>query len=72
MSYEALKTAGSGLGSAGMIVLTDDVDLVAVAAGVARFLAVESCGQCTPCKLDGLAIASGLQEGADVAACWRR
>ncbi len=66
MSYEALKTAGSGLGSAGMIVLTDDVDLVAVAAGVARFLAVESCGQCTPCKLDGLAIASGLQEGADV------
>jgi hypothetical protein len=27
---------------------------------VARFLAVESCGQCTPCKQDGLAIADIL------------
>jgi hypothetical protein len=30
-----------------------------VVAGVSRFLAVESCGQCTPCKQGGLAI-SGL------------
>ena len=30
------------------------------AAGVARFLAVESCGQCTPCKADGLALADAL------------
>ena len=35
-------------------------DLVAVAQGVSRFLAVESCGQCTPCKQDGLAIAELL------------
>ena len=28
-------------------------DMTAVAAGAARFLAVESCGQCSPCKLDG-------------------
>jgi hypothetical protein len=34
---------------------------VAIAAGVARFLAVESCGQCEPCKRDGLAIAQHLQ-----------
>ena len=33
---------------------------MAVAQGVARFLAVESCGQCTPCKQDGLAIAELL------------
>jgi hypothetical protein len=32
-----------------------------VAAGVSRFLAVESCGQCTPCKQDGLQLA-GLME----------
>jgi hypothetical protein len=31
--------------------------MTAVAAGVARFLAIESCGQCTPCKQDGLALA---------------
>jgi hypothetical protein len=34
--------------------------MVAVAAGVARFLSVESCGQCTPCKQDGLTIADLL------------
>jgi NADH:ubiquinone oxidoreductase subunit F (NADH-binding) len=61
MTYEAMRDAGSGLGSAGAIVLGDDVDLLAAAVGVARFLAVESCGQCTPCKQDGLAIASRLQ-----------
>jgi hypothetical protein len=55
-----MRDAGSGLGSAGFIVLTDDDDLLAAAAGVARFLAVESCGQCTPCKRDGLALAERL------------
>ena len=35
----------------------DTADMAAVAAGVARFLAVESCGQCEPCKLDGLTLA---------------
>jgi hypothetical protein len=34
--------------------------MVAVAAGVSRFLAVESCGQCEPCKLDGLELADKL------------
>ena len=34
--------------------------MTAVAAGVSRFLAVESCGQCTPCKQDGLAVADAL------------
>jgi NADH-quinone oxidoreductase subunit F len=62
MSYEAMHDAGSGLGSAGMIVLADDVDLLAAAAGVSRFLAVESCGQCTPCKQGGLALAAHLTE----------
>jgi NADH:ubiquinone oxidoreductase subunit F (NADH-binding) len=58
--YEALTAIGSGLGSAGFIVFDDEDDLAAVTAGVARFLAVESCGQCSPCKLDGLRIASLL------------
>ncbi len=59
-THEALAAAGSGLGAAGFIVFDDETDLAAVAAGVARFLAVESCGQCTPCKRDGLVIASLL------------
>jgi NADH:ubiquinone oxidoreductase subunit F (NADH-binding) len=57
LTYEAMQAAGSGLGAAGFIVFDDTVDLAAVAHGVARFLSVESCGQCTPCKQDGLAIA---------------
>ena len=60
MTYEDLEAAGSGLGAAGFIVFDERVDLAAVAHGVARFLAVESCGQCTPCKQDGLAIAERL------------
>jgi len=59
-SYEALSAAGSGLGAAGFIVYDDADDLVAVAAGVSRFLAVESCGQCARCKQDGLALAELL------------
>ncbi|MGH8998017.1 MAG: NADH-ubiquinone oxidoreductase-F iron-sulfur binding region domain-containing protein [Acidimicrobiia bacterium] len=62
LTYEALEAAGSGLGAAGFIVFDESVDLVAAAAGVSRFLAVESCGQCTPCKQDGLAMA-GLLDG---------
>ena len=57
VSYEALAEVGSGLGSGGFMVFDDTVDMTAVAAGVSRFLAVESCGQCTPCKQDGLALA---------------
>jgi NADH:ubiquinone oxidoreductase subunit F (NADH-binding) len=59
VSYEAMAAAGSGLGAGGFIVFDDADDLTAVAAGVSRFLAIESCGQCVPCKLDGLAL-SGL------------
>jgi len=59
LSYEAMAAAGSGLGTGGYIVFDQGTDPVAVAAGVARFLSVESCGQCTPCKQDGVVI-SGL------------
>ncbi len=60
LTYEAMQAAGSGLGSGSYLVFDERDDLTAVAAGVARFLAVESCGQCTPCKQDGLEIADRL------------
>jgi NADH:ubiquinone oxidoreductase subunit F (NADH-binding) len=63
LSWEGLQAAGGGLGSAGFIVIDDEVDLLAVAHGVSRFLAVESCGQCRPCKQDGLRIAELLDAG---------
>jgi NADH:ubiquinone oxidoreductase subunit F (NADH-binding) len=62
VSFEALAALGSGLGSAGFMVFDDADDLVAVAAGASRFLAVESCGQCEPCKLTGLRIADDLDK----------
>lgn len=39
-----------GLGTAGVIVMDESTDMIAVARNVARFFAHESCGQCTPCR----------------------
>ena len=60
LTHEDLRSIGSGLGSAGFFVIDDRTDVVALAAGVARFLSIESCGQCEPCKRDGLAMARSL------------
>ena len=60
-SYESMAAIGSGLGAAGFIVFDDTTDFAGVAAGVSRFLAVESCGQCAHCKGDGLALAALLR-----------
>jgi NADH-quinone oxidoreductase subunit F len=62
LSHEAMQAVGGGLGTGGFTVFDDTTDVVAVAQGVSRFLAVESCGQCTPCKQDGIAIADHLAD----------
>ena len=56
VSNETMAAAGAQLGCGGFIVLDDKDDMAAVAEGVARFLAIESCGLCIPCKEDGLAL----------------
>ncbi len=48
--FDACAEAGTMLGSGGVIVLDDTVDMVEVAATGAHFYAHESCGQCTPCR----------------------
>ena len=61
LTYEAMRgTRASGSARPASSCLDDRDDLAAVAHGIARFLAVESCGQCTPCKRDGLALAGLL------------
>ncbi len=60
VSHEAMREIGSGLGTGGFILYDDTTDFAAVAAGVAWFLAVESCGQCPRCKDDSLVIADVL------------
>lgn len=61
LTHEAMSAAATGLGSAGFIVFDEESDPVAIAQGVARFLAVESCGQCEPCKRDGGVLAELLR-----------
>lgn len=62
LDYDAMRDAGGGLGTGGFLVFGRDRDPLAAVAGISRFLGVESCGQCTPCKHDGVALA-GLLEG---------
>lgn len=59
LCFEALGAIGSGLGSATIHVVAAG-QVVPTVAGISRFLAVESCGQCEPCKRDGLALADAL------------
>jgi NADH-quinone oxidoreductase subunit F len=65
LSYEAMSAAGSGLGTGGIIVFDDSRDVIDIGRAVSHFLAIESCGQCEPCKLDGQAIASALGDVID-------
>jgi NADH-quinone oxidoreductase subunit F len=50
MDAESLKAVGSSIGTAGVIVMDEDTDLVKVLARIAKFYYHESCGQCTPCR----------------------
>jgi NADH:ubiquinone oxidoreductase subunit F (NADH-binding) len=59
--FESLARAGAGLGSAGFIVYDDETCALAVARLFSRFLSVESCGQCPPCKLESAEITDGLE-----------
>jgi NADH-quinone oxidoreductase subunit F len=61
VSYEGFQTVGSGLGSAGFIVYDDTTCMVDAAYRFSRFLSVESCGQCPPCKLGSSAITEHLE-----------
>ncbi len=64
--FGALAALGSGLGSAGFILLDDRSDLAEVTREVARFLAVESCSQCTACKHGLLASSQALERLAEL------
>ena len=50
MDYESMQTAGTLLGSGGVIVMDDSTCMVKAAWNIARFFAHESCGQCSPCR----------------------
>ena len=50
MDFDSLVENKSGLGTAGIIVINKDQDIIKCMARIARFYKHESCGQCTPCR----------------------
>jgi len=74
MDFDALKAEGTGLGTAAIVVMNKQVDLLRVMTRISHFYKHESCGQCTPCRegvgwvyrlMDRLAEGHGTAEELD-------
>lgn len=50
LDYEGLVAAGSMLGTGGMIVMDETVDVMESTKNLSEFYKHESCGWCTPCR----------------------
>ena len=50
MDFDSLKNVGSALGTAGIIVINKETDIIQAIARLSEFYKYESCGQCTPCR----------------------
>ena len=50
MDFDGLKALGSGLGTAAVIVMDKQTDIVRAISRISYFYKHESCGQCTPCR----------------------
>lgn len=50
MDFDDLQEAGSGLGTASLIVINKDVDIIEPIQRLSHFYMHESCGQCSPCR----------------------
>ncbi len=51
IEYESLASAGSMMGSGGLIVMDEDDCMVNIARFYLDFIVDESCGKCTPCRI---------------------
>lgn len=50
MDFDDLKERRSGLGTAAVIVMNEQTDVIDAILRLAKFYKHESCGQCTPCR----------------------
>lgn len=64
MDYKSLADAGSMLGSAGVVVLNDTVDMRWAVQHQLRFFEDESCGQCAPCRIGTYYLRDALDKSA--------
>jgi NADH:ubiquinone oxidoreductase subunit F (NADH-binding) len=62
LDFDTLQPYGCFIGSAGVMVLSDQDTAMGAARNLMRFFEHESCGQCTPCR-NGTAKASVLIAG---------
>jgi NADH-quinone oxidoreductase subunit F len=61
LDFESMKQVGTALGAAGFAVFDDSACMVRTALMYSRFLWVESCGQCPPCKFGSGEITAQLE-----------
>jgi NADH-quinone oxidoreductase subunit F len=61
LSFDAMRRAGTALGSGGFIVYNGGACMARVAYLCSRFLFVESCNQCPPCKTGSRRITECLE-----------
>jgi len=50
MDFDSLREVGTGLWTAGIIVMDQSTDVIYAIARLSMFYMHESCGQCTPCR----------------------
>jgi NADH-quinone oxidoreductase subunit F len=65
MDFDSLKKAGTGLGSAGVIVVDDATCMVEQTLKFSHFFERESCGQCPPCRIGTHELANLVQKIED-------
>ncbi|HBM12185.1 MAG TPA: NADH-quinone oxidoreductase subunit F, partial [Rhodospirillaceae bacterium] len=51
LDFDTLQPYGSFIGSAAVVVLSDQDNIADVALNLMKFFEDESCGQCTPCRV---------------------
>jgi len=75
VDFDSLTTAGSMMGSGGMVVMDEDTCMVDVARYFLDFTRRESCGQCVPCRvgtkqmfdiLDDITLGQGKSEDIEL------
>ena len=64
LDFDTLQPLGTFIGSAAVVVLSDQDSIRGAAQNMLRFFAAESCGQCTPCRV-GCEKAVQLMEAGD-------
>jgi NADH:ubiquinone oxidoreductase subunit F (NADH-binding)/NADH:ubiquinone oxidoreductase subunit E len=66
LDFDAMKAAGSMLGTGAVIVIGQQHNLFELATNIVRFFRNESCGKCVPCRIgseQAVSVLEGVQNG---------